>query len=46
VIDRHALPTRKKTPDGLIIKPGSHFNYQAGWDATSPQKAAQVIKNG
>jgi pimeloyl-ACP methyl ester carboxylesterase len=45
-IDRHALPTREKTPDGLILKAGSHFAYQAAWDATSPQKAAKVIKKG
>lgn len=43
-IDRMALPTRDRTAEGLTLKPGQRPEFQAAWDAESPQRAAARLK--
>lgn len=38
-IDRMALPTRDRTAEGLVLKPGQRPVFQAAWDADSPKRA-------
>ena len=42
-IDRHALPTRGKTDEGLVLKPGTRPTFQAAWDTDSPRKAGTEL---
>lgn len=42
-IDRHALPTRRMGPEGMLLQPGERPTYQAGWDADSPSAAKRLL---
>lgn len=43
-IDRLALPTRQRTAEGLLLKPGKRPAFQAGWDADSPRRARGELR--
>ena len=42
-IDRHALPTRHATPDGLALQPGRRPMFQAAWDAETATAASRRL---
>lgn len=45
-IDRQALPTRIKAPQGLALRQGKRPEFQAGWDSDSAQRARKVMGAG